>query len=181
MKIRSRLALIILPTVLAAAPAQAQKTYAIGLGGGTAIPVGRLNNTQKAGYNALVVLAIGVGDLPLGLRLDGIFNQFSRRNQAGTAGANPFRVTGGIANLVYAFPGTTAKPYILAGLGYYATKAITPGSTTDNDWGANGGVGATFAVGPFASFVESRYHFISRKPARGGVIHFVPVTIGLLF
>jgi len=36
-------------------------------------------------------------------------------------------------------------------------------------------------LGPIASFLESRYHFISREPAKGGVIHFVPITLGLMF
>ena len=36
----------------------AQKTYAIGLGGGTAIPVGKLKDAQKAGYNGIAMLAM---------------------------------------------------------------------------------------------------------------------------
>ena len=45
----------------------AQKTYAVGLGGGTAIPVGKLDVAQKAGYNGIVMLAMGVADLPFGV------------------------------------------------------------------------------------------------------------------
>jgi hypothetical protein len=181
-----QLAALLLVGLLGPQSARAQKTYALGLGGGPSIPVGHhLSDTQKAGYNAAVMLAIGVADLPLGLRLDGIFNQFSRRDvltpQNGGAGVNSFRVVGAIANLVYAFPATTAKPYVVAGAGYYSTKAIFAGSKADNNWGFNAGVGATFGLGPFATFIESRYHSISRSADKGGVIQFVPVTIGLLF
>jgi hypothetical protein len=130
------------------------------------------------------MLAIGVGDLPLGLRLDGLFNQFPRRDvltpQSG-AGAYSFRVMGALANLIYAFPGTTAKPYIVAGAGLYSTKSNFAGSKAESDWGFNAGVGATFGLGPFATFIESRYHSISRSADKGGVIQFVPVTFGLLF
>jgi hypothetical protein len=88
---------------------------------------------------------------------------------------------GALANLVYAFPGTTAKPYLVAGAGFYSTKSMFSGSKADTDWGFNAGVGATFGLGPFATFIESRYHSISRSADKGGVIQYVPVTFGLLF
>jgi hypothetical protein len=184
MKLRLRV-LVLLLGLLAPQAVRAQKTYAIGIGGGPAVPVGHhLNDTQKTGYNGAIMLAIGVADLPLGLRLDGIFDQFPRRNvltpQSG-AGVYSFRVMGALANLIYAFPGTTAKPYIIAGAGLYSTKSMFVGSKAESDWGFNAGVGATFGVGPFATFIESRYHSISRAADKGGVIQFVPVTFGLLF
>ena len=164
----------------------AQKTYAIGVGGGAAIPVGNhLSDTQNVGYNGTVMLAVGVEDLPFGLRLDGMFNQFGRRDiltpQSGGAGAYSFRIMGALANLVYAFPGSTAKPYLVAGAGLYNTKLNGAGSKSENDWGFNGGVGATFGIGSVAMFLESRYHSISRSDDKGGVVQFVPITLGLLF
>jgi len=48
-----------------------QKSYALGIAGGAVIPVGRLGDTQKTGYNATATLAIGVSDLPIGVRFDG--------------------------------------------------------------------------------------------------------------
>ena len=177
---------LVLLGLLSPGAVRAQKTYALGIGGGPSIPVGHhLGDTQKAGYNAAIMMAIGVADLPLGLRVDGIFSQFPRRDvltpQNGGAGAYSFRVTGALANLVYAFPGTTAKPYIVAGAGLYSTKSIFAGSKRESDWGFNAGVGATFGLGPFATFIESRYHSISRSADKGGVIQFVPITLGLLF
>jgi hypothetical protein len=47
--------------------------------------------------------------------------------------------------------------------------------------GFNAGLGVTFGIGPAAAFLESRYHTISRKDAKGGAIQFVPITVGLLF
>src|SRR5437868_15411123 len=92
--------------------AHGQKSYALGLGGGAVIPVGRLSDNQKTGYNAMVTLAIGVSDLPIGVRFDGIYNKLSH-DKAVTGGSN-LRVSGILANFVFAFPGTNSKAYILA-------------------------------------------------------------------
>ncbi|MFL5468391.1 MAG: outer membrane protein [Gemmatimonadaceae bacterium] len=165
--------------------ASGQKMYAVAIGGGAAIPVGKLSDTQETGYNAIVAIAIGVADLPFGLRLDGIYNDLGRNTSSvpsGSGGANSnLRVIGGLANLVYAFPGTTAKPYLLAGAGIYNVKAKDAGTKARKDFGFNAGLGATFGFGPLAMFLESRYHSVSRDTANGGVFQFVPVTVGLMF
>jgi hypothetical protein len=167
-----------------AAPVAAQKTYALGIAAGTAVPAGGFADTKATGYNATVSLAIGSGDIPIGLRVDGIYNHFSRKadatsqQTAATTGAN---IVGGLVDLIYAFPGTTAKAYVIAGVGYYHTKIQGSGAAADNNIGFNGGVGVTFGAGPVAMFFETRYHSISRNAAQGGVVQFVPVTIGLLF
>jgi hypothetical protein len=173
------LSLVASPVVLA------QKSYAVGLGGGTAIPVGKLNDAQKAGYNGIAMLAIGVAELPIGIRFDGVYNTLLRRAdvlpaQGSSASTSNFRVMGALANLVYAFPGTNAKPYVIAGAGLYNSK-VMPGGKSQNHLGFNAGLGATFGVGPVAAFIESRYHSISRSTADGGVYQFVPITFGLMF
>jgi hypothetical protein len=170
-----------------ATPGLAQKTYAIGFGGGASIPVGKLSDTQSTGYNALATLAIGVADLPLGVRFDVIFNNIPQNNLSTPSGGSTaapksdLRVTGGLANLVFAFPGTSSKAYILAGAGYYNSKPDISGAKAQNNFGFNGGLGATFGSGPFAIFVEGRYHSVSRSASKGGVYQFVPITVGLLF
>ena len=165
-----------------ASPAPGQKTYAVGLGGGAAIPVGKLSDSQKTGYNAIAVLAIGVAELPLGVRLDAIYNNILHSNSlSSTPGAGDLRVSGVLGNLVFAFPGTNAKVYIIAGGGLYNSKADITGAKAENNLGFNAGAGATFGFGPFATFLESRYHSISRSASKGGVYQFVPITLGLLF
>jgi hypothetical protein len=163
-------------------PTLAQKTYALGAGGGGTIPVGKLSDAQNTGYNGLVVVAIGVAELPVGVRFDGIYNKFSSRTApVGGPSGSDLRVVAGLGNLVFAFSGTSAKPYLVLGGGLYNTKADIPGAKSQNSFGFNGGVGATFGFGPLAAFLESRYHSISRNASKGGVIQFVPITIGLLF
>ena len=174
--------LLAFAAVVLSGRAGAQKTYALGIGGGAAIPVGKLSNTQTSGYNGMVALALGVADLPIGVRFDGIYNSFSRKTlNSPPTNTYAFRVSGLLGNLIYAFPGTTAKGYVVAGGGWYNTKFDIAGTKAENHWGLNTGVGITFAVGPVASFLETRYHFISREPTKGGVMHFVPITLGLMF
>jgi hypothetical protein len=161
--------------------AGAQKSYAIGIGGGASIPVGKLGDIEKTGYSALLTLALGSPDFPIGVRLDGIYNNLTHATPVTGAAAGDLRVTGALFNLVYAFPGTYAKPYVLAGAGWYDSKADTTGAKTQNNLGFNGGLGITFGFGPAAAFLEARYHSVSRTVAKGGVFQFVPITFGLMF
>lgn len=161
--------------------ASAQKNYALGIGGGAAIPVGKLGDVQKTGYSALVILAVGSPDGPLGVRFDGIYNNLTHTTTpTGTTSAD-FRVAGALVNIVYAFPGTYAKPYMLAGGGWYGSKVDTTGAKSQSNLGFNAGVGTTFGFGPAAAFIEARYHTISRSVEKGGVFQFVPITFGLMF
>lgn len=174
--------LVLFAFAIGSANASAQKSYAIGLGGGAAIPVGKLGDVQATGYNALVTLAIGVSDLPFGVRFDGMYNNLSdtKSPPTGVTSTN-LRVGAAIGNLIFAFPGTAAKAYILAGAGYYSSKADLPGAKAEGDWGFNGGFGATFGFGPVATFFETRYHSVSRSESKGGVYQFIPITFGIMF
>jgi hypothetical protein len=172
--------LVILPALTISLPAAAQKTYAIALGGGVAIPVGKLSSTQNTGYNGMAALAMGLSDLPIGIRFDAIYNSLLRPG-TGSGTSTDLRVGGVSANFIFTFAGTSAKAYAIAGVGWYNSRVDTPGTKSQNDWGANGGLGATFAFGPLATFVESRYHSVSRSEEKGGVYQFVPITIGLMF
>jgi hypothetical protein len=182
----SRALTVALLTLLSSRTALGQRTYALGVGGGAAIPVGKLSNVQNTGYNGLVVLAVGSAELPIGVRFDGIYSNLVKNTVPVPEGspvvtASDLRIAAGLFNLVFAFPGTSAKPYLLAGGGLYRTKSDVSGTKAKNDFGFNTGLGITFGLGPFAAFLESRYHTISRSEADGGVIQFVPITVGLLF
>jgi hypothetical protein len=171
-----------LASVMFSGQASGQKSYALGIGGGAAIPVGKLSNTQTTGFNGIVALALGVADQPIGVRFDAIYNSFPRKTiNSPPTNTYGFRIAGLLGNLIYAFPGTTAKTYVMAGGGLYNTKFDIAGTKAENHWGLNAGLGITFAVGPLATFLESRYHFISREPTKGGVIHYVPITFGVMF
>ena len=168
--------------IATSSPAFAQKTYALALGGGAAIPVGKLSDVQNSGYNAIAALALGLSDLPMGIRFDAIYNNLSHpKTPSGGPATSDLRVGGVLANFVLAFPGTSSKAYIIAGFGLYNSKPDLPGAKSQNNWGSNGGLGATFAFGPIATFVETRYHSDSRSASKGGVYQFVPITFGIMF
>jgi hypothetical protein len=159
-----------------------QRSLALALGGGAAIPVGRLSDAQRTGYHGIAAVAMGVAGLPLGVRLDGIYDTFrSRAAPVGGPSSPELRIIGALGNLIFAFPGTSAKPYLLVGGGLYNAKSDVPGAKSGNHFGFSAGFGATFGIGPLATFVESRYHTISRKADEGGVMQFVPITVGLMF
>jgi hypothetical protein len=177
---------VLLVALLALLPssreALSQRSYALGVGGGAAIPVGRLSDSQNAGYNGIVALAIGAADFPIGIRLDGIYNTFVFHTAPpGSPISSDLRVIGALFNVIFAFTASTAKPYLIMGGGLYNTRGEVPGAKSENNFGFSGGLGATFAVGPIATFLESRYHTISRNEERGGVVQFVPITVGLMF
>jgi hypothetical protein len=167
--------------------ASGQKTYAVGLGGGATIPVAKLGDTHKTGYNGIVVLAIGAANLPVGVRFDAMYNNVLKTNAVvplqggGTAPSGDLRIASALANLVFAFPGTSAKAYLIAGAGLYNSKPDISGAKSQNNLGFNGGIGTTFGTGPFAMFIEARYHSVSRSTDKDGVYQFVPITLGLLF
>src|SRR5438876_9404678 len=118
-------------------PTEAQKTYAIGLGGGAAIPVGKLSDSQKTGYNAIAAVAIGIAGLPLSLRFDAIYNHILNKDDLSSpsgSGSN-LRVSGVLGNLVFAFPGSSAKAYIIAGGGLYNSKPDVSGAKAQNNFG----------------------------------------------
>lgn len=166
--------------LLAAPHALAQKSYAVGIAGGAAIPTGKFNDAYSTGYAINAFIALGVPDLPIGVRLDGIYNQFSGRTVGPVV--NPdLRLMGVLGNLLYTFPSTTAKPYLITGGGFYNSKVDSPDARSRNDFGFSAGLGVTFGLGPIAAAIEARYHGISRDTADGGNIHFVPVTIGITF
>jgi hypothetical protein len=165
--------------------ASAQKSYALGVSGGAAIPTGKFADAQSTGYAATVFLALGVPDLPFGVRFDGIYNNFSGRTVTPAGGGsttNPdIRMIGLLGNLIYSFPGTSAKPYLVTGGGIYNTKADVADSRSESDFGYSAGFGATFGVRYLAAFIEVRYHGIARETAKGGNIQFVPITLGIVF
>jgi hypothetical protein len=170
--------------IMVSTQSAAQKSYALAIGGGAAIPVGKMSDTQKTGVNGLVSLALGVAELPIGIRIDGIYNKLPRSEGTlppGSSGSSSLRILGVLGNAVYAFSGTSVKTYVIAGGGLYNTRLDVDGTQSENHLGLNAGAGMTFGFGPIASFIEARYHFISRQPAEGGVLHFVPITFGFMF
>ena len=85
-------------------------------------------------------------------------------------------ITSANANIVYALPGVGMRPYLIGGAGIYGYKPDVDGAKTNTDFGLNGGIGASFPLSGFSTFIEARYHHIFTD---GTATQFIPVTFGI--
>lgn len=171
MRSRNLLVLSALATLAAAAPAGAQ--VGLGLAAGAAFPTGDFGNATNMGYNVSAMLNLSAPLVPIGARIEGMFNQFDIKNLS--TKDNAVAVTG---NLTYGIGGVVASPYLIGGLGWYQNKfdAGSFGTTTRSGMGFNIGGGVRLPLTGFSAFVEARYHKMS-----GENIAYVPVTFGINF
>ena len=154
----------------------ALKPFQLGIAGGAAQPMSDLSNTSKIGYNGTVALAINLPIIPVGLRVDGAYNQFAAK----AAGGAKLHVMSATGNLVWGLPIPGVSPYLIGGAGLYLPQASLAGTTspTEHYFGWNAGAGINLPLSGFKAFVEARYNRIS---ANGGTMEFVPVTFGIMF
>ena len=174
----------------AARPARAQAS--LGFGGGVTYPVGDFHTAYTSGYNLLTTIDLHAPGVPLGFRVDGMYNRFGGNGQVfGSAAPHSqiWAITGNlVVNLVHT-PGDLVVPYFIGGAGYYnssfenflrGSTVTIPGvgSTHTADFGINGGVGVRFDVGTLRLFVEGRYHNVlgGHSPVR-----LIPLTVGVTF
>jgi outer membrane protein with beta-barrel domain len=173
--------------VLPATRANAQLT--LGVGGGASFPVGSLHDQFVTGYNVLAQLGIGLPSWPVGLRVDGMFNQMNHR---ATVASGNLQLWTANANVVWnivpiSTAGAGVTPYLIGGLGYYNSSFHVSasgssfgggGNTHANNFGLNGGAGIKAGVATLSVFVEARYHYVF---VSGGHIQFIPITAGIIF
>ncbi len=131
---------------------------------------------------------------PLGIRLDGSYNQFAVANEDISGNV---QITALTVNAVLTpqtrGPGRRGAatvpntgPYLIAGLGLYNVNEPTEFETFDgqffeqnvysNDIGFNIGGGYRFALSGFTGYVEARYHTVSNTDYT-----FVPIVFGITF
>ncbi len=164
-------------TVAAASSASAQSTKPISLGisAGAAIPISDLANDYSTGYNGTVSLGFNSYGSPLGFRIDGMYNSLSAKSDVNLPDV---KISSANANLVYALPGTGIRPYLIGGAGIYGLKSDFDGSSTITKLGLNGGIGASFPLSGFNTFVEARLHHVFSDNV---ATQFIPVTFGISF
>lgn len=173
-------------TVFASASsAQSAKAISVGISGGAAIPLGDFGDFYTTGYNGTASLMFNSVGTPLGIRIDGMYNKLSVKDDAsitipGVGVVDNSTILGANANLVYALPGTGIRPYLIGGGGVYSLKVNVDGADTDSETkgGVNGGIGASFPLSGFNTFIEARLHHIFTD---GAATQFVPVTFGISF
>lgn len=175
---RISLAIVALAAVAVAAStssAQSTKPVSLGISAGAAIPVSDLGNDYSTGYNGTVSLGFNSYGSPLGFRVDGMYNSMSAQD-----GVNlpDIKIMSANANLVYALPGTGIRPYLIGGAGIYGLKSDINGASTTTKLGLNGGIGASFPLSGFNTFVEARLHHVFSDNV---ATQFIPVTFGISF
>jgi len=174
-------ALVLSAIATTSMPAHAQRRTSVGFAAGASVPVGDLGDATSTGFHALGTLAIsGSASTPLGFRVDGMYNSLSGKSSG--PDLTIWTVNG---NLVFAFPGMTATPYIIGGAGWYNVGTDEDDVDSSNNFGLNGGIGARFALSGFSTFAEVRFHNIfgetdeitDERPS----LRVIPLTFGILF
>lgn len=174
-RLLSLLAIASLLATTATERALAQRTVAVGLGGGTSIPVGRLADRYAAGGNGLVMILLGSPESSLGVRVDGSYNSFRGRTVAG-AQIPDSHISAVTGNIVLAPFSGLVKPYFLVGGGYYRIRDVELDRRVGR-FGLNAGAGISYRMGPISAFTELRFHRVYQGPTGQ---RFLPVDIGIV-
>jgi hypothetical protein len=183
-RISLSLAAAALALITTTASAQSAKGVSLGISAGATIPVGDFGDLYSTGYNGTVSLMFKSYGSPLGLRIDGMYNKMEVKDDGVITVPGGFiesaSIMGANANLVYSLPGTGITPYLIGGGGIYSLKPHGEDIDFDSesDFGVNGGIGASFPLSGFNTFIEARLHHVFTE---GRATQFVPVTFGISF
>ena len=151
------------------------KPFQIGIAGGATQPMSDLKTGSNMGYNGTVALGISLPFIPVGLRIDGAYNQFGQK----TGGAK-LHIMSATGNVVWKLPSIGVSPYLIGGAGLYRPTVEAPAlpSASKNHFGWNAGAGINLPLTVFKAFVEARYNSVS---VNGSTLQFVPLTFGIMF
>lgn len=177
----SRKMLAVAAVALMALPlTAAHSQLSFGVAAGMSMPNGVVKDDLESGYHLMGILGISPPALPVGLRIDGMFNEFKFKSTSATD--QKFRVMALTANAVLSMPGAMVlSPYAIGGLGMYNTS-FSPkivGEDSQNDLGFNIGAGVKFGLAGFGAFGEVRWHQIQNDGT--DKIRFIPITFGIIF
>ncbi len=182
------LAISLVIALPAAANAQVRKTTTMattstgtmfGIGAGILLPLGNYSTGDNLGFNILGTAEFPLRNSPVNLRADLMFSTTSHKNSVGGS----TRLLGGDVDAVYNLSKTasTARPYLLGGLGLYNVHvSITGfGSGSNTNVAMNLGGGINFTLGSTThAFAEARFLDIFTS---GGSTTAIPITVGLRF
>jgi hypothetical protein len=177
------------------APNIAHAQVGLGVGGGVIFPVGNFHTAYGNGFNLLTTIDLHAPGVPLGFRIDGMYDRFrGNENVFGSAAphAQIWTVNANIVANLENEPGASLTPYVIGGAGYYnssfenfAAGVVTdpgvtipvPGSTHTGSFGVNGGIGVRLVAGALRLFVEGRYHYVLGHAQ----VRLIPFTAGVTF
>jgi hypothetical protein len=163
---------------------QAQKSISVGVSGGASLPMGDLADAVDMGYNVTGHLYYTRSTTKLGFRLDVPYDSWKGKGSGNGVDAN-LSTLGIVANGTFNFGESDAgmRPYLLAGVGMYRSKSSADingveSSATSSDAGIQGGVGLSFKLAGFSTFLEAKYvNIFTEDPSTS----FAPITFGIRF
>jgi hypothetical protein len=145
---------------------------------GLTLPTGTFADLNDAGYHAIVGIGMTQRTSQLGLRAEGIYNEFNSKFGGGKTHAGG--VTGNVTYDLMAHTNTPSNTlYLIGGIGYYSTKQAFDSDVireSETSFGWNVGGGFRFPLSGFSAYLEARYHAVSRVD-----FHFLPISFGLVF
>jgi opacity protein-like surface antigen len=171
------LTLFLLAAVSVPASADAQiPGVRLGLGAGPAFPVGHLGEEATTGVHVLGTLGLEVPLLPVGLRVDGLWQRYPDVHEG------HFNAMGALVNGTFRVPMAGARPYVVGGIGFMHHEEP---ETDHGDHAHEGESGTDFAFGVGAGleirllglggFIEARYLDWGQGNRA------VPLTVGVRF
>jgi hypothetical protein len=196
---RTNFGVAALALVLSASTVQAQRPMSFGIALGASLPSGDASKAFEMGYHAMGTLSFAPPMLPVGLRVDGMFNQLTGKSQTfegETVKGGDLRILGATLNATFGMPmaASPISPYLIGGVGIYSAKdpdakdiPETPedDSKGETNMGFNIGVGTKFALAGFGTFAELRYHMISDaaidEQGKKTSFKFIPISFGITF
>ena len=199
-----RLSLLAIALISFAATASAQDPTGFGrptagIFGGVSLPNGDFGDEVGTGWHAGGLFKMRAYKA-LDVRVDGTFTKFAEKKIVGTiASVETYgSVIQGTLNALVnlgpdsaAYPGdNSVSPYILGGFGEYRLDYdaecsgtcegfVEPGKHTH--FGMNVGAGASIPFLGLRTFVEARYHHISRKASEGSSRNMALISLGIKF
>jgi hypothetical protein len=166
------IALVAFPIESRAQMSTVVKPFQFGVAAGAALPMSDLSDFFNTGFNGTVTVGLNPALIPLGIRVDGAFNQFGLKG-----GGDNARISSLTGNLVYSIPSTGVSPYLIGGAGVYHLSS-SGGGATENDFGWNIGGGIKMPLSGFDTFIEARYNQVQTQDIS---TKFIPITFGIMF
>jgi len=181
--------------LLIAATAHAQGTSPSGrpfkLGGqlGASVPMGDFGDGADLGFHLGGLIEYKPASLPMSLRGELTYHRNGLKDDFfgsdfGSIDGN-FSQIDFVGNAVMPFgdAASTARPYVIGGLGLYRLKASAEYegidvSDTQTKFGLNFGAGLTFNLSGFETFVETRFHSVFAEDSN---MNFIPLSFGFKF
>ena len=181
--------------LLIAATAHAQGTNPSGrpfkLGGqlGASVPMGDFGDGADLGFHLGGLIEYKPASLPVSLRGELTYHRNGLKedffgSEFGDMDGN-FSQIDFVGNALIPFgdAASTARPYVIGGLGLYRLKASAEFegvdiSDTQTKFGLNFGAGLTFNLSGFETFVETRFHSVFAEDSN---MNFIPLSFGFKF